>query len=81
MGHCYTAHIAVHARGDRCTEANTIAPLHLESLRHSDTADHRQSAAARTHHVNKPLRRSAYASGPLFCAYARPLRIGSSLPR
>lgn len=73
--------IAVRARVDRCTEASTIAPLRLESLCHSGTADHRQSAAARTRHTIKPLRRSAYASGLLFCAYARPLRIGSSIPR
>ena len=67
--------------GIGCTEASTIAPLRLESLCHSGTADHRQSAAARTHHTIKPLRRSAYASDLLFCAYARPLRIGSSIPR
>lgn len=54
----------------RDTEANTIASLHLESLRHSGTADHRQSAAARTHHVIRPLRRSVYASGLLFYAAA-----------
>lgn len=68
------------------TEASTIAPLRLaplrlESLCHSGTAGHRQSAAARTHHTIKPLRRSAYASDLLFRAYARPLRIGSSIPR
>lgn len=85
MGHCYTAHTAVHVRGDmRHWGRHHTTPQHwiiAPYRRCVEVIRAPQHTTVRTYHVIRPLRRSAYASGPLFCACARPLRIGSSIPR